>query len=331
MIPRSFCLRFTLALGLLALQSKTPAWAETIEIASKPVPLNPTNLKQDKVGLLTYRGGLVLTSSHPRFGGLSSLRLSEEGARVTFVSDEGSWLTAHIVHDEQGNLLGLSDAEIGTLLDLDGKALVEKEKADAESLVRMPDGSMIVGFEHHHRLWRYAASNGRLDARPTVVPSPPGLEGAPANGGIEALVVREKGDLFALTEYWIVDEMVRGWANGPERWQTLGYRFEGAFRPSDMARLPSGDVVVVERAYNPDRGIVGVRLRRVRGKDVKGGAKVRSTPIAELAPPLSVDNFEGIDAVRGKKGETLIYLVSDNNFRAGDQRTLLLMFSFDQR
>ena len=331
MSPRSSRPCEALVLGLLTLLTAAPARAERIEVASKPVALNPTALNQDKVGLLTFYGGLALTSSHPRFGGLSALRLSEDGTRITFVSDEGSWLTAHLVHDHLGHLAGLADAELGPLQDLEGQPLVEKEKADAESLERMPDGSMIVGFEHHHRLWRYAAANGRLDGKPTVVPPPPGLAGAPANGGIEALVVREKGDLFALTEYWIVDEMVRGWTNGPERWQALGYRFEGAYRPSDMARLPSGDMVVLERAYNPERGIVGVRLRRVSRKDVKPGARIPSKPIAFLGPPLSVDNFEGIDAVRGKKGETFIYVVSDDNFRAGDQRTLLLMFSLAKR
>jgi hypothetical protein len=41
---------------------------------------------------------------------------------------------------------------------------------------------------------------------------------------------------------------------------------------------------------------------------------------------MLVDNFEGIAARRGPKGETLIYLISDNNFRSG-QRTLLMMFA----
>jgi hypothetical protein len=309
-----------------------PAWTERIDVASKPVPLNPTDPKQDKVGLLSFRGGLALTSANPHFGGFSALCLSEEGARITLVSDEGSWLTALLAHDDRGHLVGLTDTELGTLLDLDGHPLVEKEKADAEALARMPDGSMVVGFEHHHRLWRYGATNGRLQGKPTVVPPPPDLDKAPPNGGIESLVAREKGDLFALTEYWVVGGMVRGWTNGPDRWQALSYGFEGAFRPSDMARLPTGDFVVLERAYNPERGIVGIRLRRVGRKEVKGGAaRIKSKPMAELGPPLSVDNFEGIGAVRGKKGESLIYLVSDDNFRAGDQRTLLLMFSLGER
>jgi hypothetical protein len=327
MSTRAYCAPFALTLALL---NEAPARAERIDVASKPVPLNPTDSKQDKVGLLTFRGGLALTSAHPRFGGLSALRLTEGGARITFISDEGSWVTAHLVHDAFGRLVGITDAELGPLLDLEGKALVEKVESDAESLARLPDGSMIVGFERHHRLWRYAAPGGRLDGKPTVVPPPANLDKAPANGGIESLVARGKSGLFALTEYWIVDETIRGWTNGPDRWQPLGYRFLGAFRPSDMALLPSGDLVVLERAYDEARGIVSVRLRRVSRKDVKGGATITSQPLAELGPPLSVDNFEGIDAVRGKKGETLLYVVSDDNFRAGDQRTLLLMFSLDQ-
>ncbi len=330
MSPRPFLAAAPVAFGLLTFLAAAPAGAERIEIASKPVALNEARPEQSKVGRLTYRGGLALTSAHPRFGGLSALRLSEDGRRVTFVSDEGSWLTAHLVHDDHGQLVGLTDAELGTLQDLEGAPLLEKEKADAESLARMADGSMVVGFEHQHRLWRYAATEGRLEGIATVVPPPSGLEKAPANGGIEALVARENGELVALTEYWIVDQMIRGFVHGPAGWQPLGYRFEGAFRASDMARLPSGDLVVLERAYDPNRGIVGIRLRRVSRKDVKPGAELKSKPIAELAPPLTVDNFEGIDAVRGKNGETLVYVVSDNNFRTGDQRTLLMMFSLDK-
>ena len=114
---------------------------------------------------------------------------------------------------------------------------------------------------------------------------------------------------------------------GPDHWQPLGYYFEGAYRPSDMAVLPSGDVVVLERAYNPNRGIVGARLRRVGKGQVKKGAKIRSQPIAEIKPPLTLDNFEGIDTFRGRNGETLVYLISDDNFLHEEQRTLLMMFA----
>jgi hypothetical protein len=59
--------------------------------------------------------------------------------------------------------------------------------------------------------------------------------------------------------------------------------------------------------------------------------------VARLEPPLSVDNFEGIDARRDASGRTLVYLLSDDNNCAktdagrggpGLQRTLLLLFAF---
>jgi len=49
--------------------------------------------------------------------------------------------------------------------------------------------------------------------------------------------------------------------------------------------------------------------------------------IAELKPPLNIDNMEGIAARSGDNGETIIYLKSDDNFDHDDQRTLLLMFA----
>ena len=58
---------------------------------------------------------------------------------------------------------------------------------------------------------------------------------------------------------------------------------------------------------------------------IKPGARLRPIHLATLAPPLTVDNFEGVAARRGPQGETLIYLVSDDNFQAA-QRTYLMMF-----
>jgi hypothetical protein len=50
------------------------------------------------------------------------------------------------------------------------------------------------------------------------------------------------------------------------------------------------------------------------------------TTLAVLRPPMTLDNMEGVAARRTAAGETLLYLISDDNFRAG-QRTLLLVFA----
>jgi hypothetical protein len=52
--------------------------------------------------------------------------------------------------------------------------------------------------------------------------------------------------------------------------------------------------------------------------------------IAEFLPPVTVDNFEGVAVRRGEDGETLVYVLSDDNFNP-DQRTLLLMFELGER
>jgi hypothetical protein len=320
-------LKLALAFAVLA----APASAERVEVATSPVPLDPADGSRTTVGPLEFRGGLVLTSMDARFGGFSGLRLSEEGKRLTVVTDEGNWLTARVVHDERGWLVGIADVEMGPLLGLDGQPLKEKVWADSESLARTPGGDFVVGFEHHHRLWRYKSNGGRPDGVPKVVPPPPGLSATPDNGGIESVAALGNGRLVALTEYWLEGDAIHGFFDGPARWRPFSYLFSGAYRPADMTRLANGDLLILERAYNPDRGIVGVRLQRLPYGRLRQRARVTSDTVAQLDPPLTVDNYEGIDAVPGDNGETLIYLVSDNNFRVGDQRTLLMMFALPRK
>ena len=312
------------ALALLALSSALAA--EPVAVRSVPVPLNPQDPGQRVVGRLEYRGGVQLVSDHPRFGGLSSIRVLPGGERLVAVTDEGSWLSARLV-ERGGRLEGVDEVEMGPLLGSDGQALGGKDSRDAESLALLPDGSFIVGFEREHRLLRYPAGTGRPEGVPVLVPPPPGLEKAPFNGGIEALVVLRGGALFALTEYWIDKDVVVGWTGGPDRWKRLGLRFEGALRPSDGAALPRGDVLVLERAYNPERGIVNVRVRQVAHSFVRPGAPLGGRLVAEFAPPLTLDNYEGIAAVQDASGAIDVYVVSDDNLNRAGQRTLLLKFA----
>jgi hypothetical protein len=290
------------------------------------VPLDPTDPSRSVVGRLEYRGGLELSSEDPRFGGISSIRVLPGGERLVAVSDEGFWISARLVH-ERGVLQAVADVEMGPLLGPDGRVPEGKDSRDAESLALLPSGDFLVGFEREHRILRYPGASGRPDGVPVPVASPPGLEKAPFNGGIEALVVLRGGDLFALTEYWIEKDQVVGWAGGPDRWKRLGLRFEGALRPSDGAALPRGDVLVLERAYNPERGVVSVRIRQVPRGVVRPGAALGGRLVAEFAPPLTLDNFEGIAVRQGEGSETRVLIASDDNLNRTGQRTLLLEFA----
>jgi hypothetical protein len=318
--------RLLLPLSTLAVALATSVVAEPVAVSARPVALDPSNPGQHVVGRLRYRGGLQLVSEDPRFGGISSIRVLADGQRIVGITDEGFWLTARPVL-RKGFLEGVEDVEMGPLLGPDGKVLEGKDARDAESLAMDEDGSFVVGFERQQRLLRYPAGTGRPDGVPKPVPSPPGLEGAPSNGGVETLVSLRGGALFALTEYWIEKDQVIGWTGGPDRWKRLGLRLEGALRPADGAALPNGDVLILERAYDAERRIVHARIRQIAGASIRPGAALGGRLVAAFAPPLVLDNYEGIATARAIDGETLVYIVSDDNLDRVHQRTLLLMFA----
>ena len=108
-------------------------------------------------------------------------------------------------------------------------------------------------------------------------------------------------------------------------WSTLAYRPHGAFRPSGATLLPDGDVLVLERAFSLLGGFRS-RLVRLPQDSIRPGAVLEGREIARLMPPLTHDNLEAVATRRGAHGETLIYLVSDDNFSVL-QDTLLLMFA----
>jgi hypothetical protein len=55
---------------------------------------------------------------------------------------------------------------------------------------------------------------------------------------------------------------------------------------------------------------------------------VRPEELARLASPYAVDNLEGLAATRGARGETLLWLISDDNFNPL-QRNILMLFELE--
>ena len=50
-----------------------------------------------------------------------------------------------------------------------------------------------------------------------------------------------------------------------------------------------------------------------------------SLELAQITPPISIDNFEGLAVFPEEKGGAIIYILSDDNF-SPFQRTLLQQF-----
>ena len=228
-------------------------------------------------------------------------------------------------YDTRGWLIGLESGRIGHLKGLDGKTLKGKRTQDAEALTRLSDGSLVVAFERAHRVWRYGPSEPPFGGRPVALPTPPGLGGLPRNHGLEAMTVLADGAVLALAQDRNGAGRFPGYRWRAGRWQPLSYPAAGGFEPSGATRLPGGDLLVLERSYSFLGGLV-VRLVQVEQTQLDEPPKLRPRALGELKPPLTLDNFEAIDSRRGPSGETLVYILSDDNFSPW-QRTLLLQFA----
>ncbi|MBI1986641.1 MAG: esterase-like activity of phytase family protein, partial [Rhodospirillales bacterium] len=263
---------------------------------------------------------LRLEAESPRFGGFSALGISADGTRMVAISDRAQHLSARLTYDAAGNLAGIADADLGSLADLHGFPMIDPPDWDVEAMSPGVEGEIIVAFETRHRLWRY------LPGRTVPVPMPPPDEllQMPANSGIKGLALLADGRLLALTPGIRGRTDAIGWVSDPDGWSVLTYGAADNFQVSGATTLPDGDVLVLERLYILRSGNAA-RLKRVAAGAIRAGAVLAGDTVAELRPPLTVDNFEGVEARRGANGETLIYLISDDNFNA-EQRTLLMMF-----
>jgi len=303
----------------------------------RSVPLDPTNPSRRHLGSLRYRGGLVLRSGDPRFGGLSDLRVLENGRRLVAVSDCGTAFLAGLTYDERGDLRGLDDARLRPLMAPGGRPLTEGEE-DAESLALAPDDAFVVGFERRHRLWRYSPGRDPFSLPPEPLPIPPASVNLEPNQGFEAALFLADARLVLLSEANTGPETASGWVGNDRAWDAFSFPLfylddapREPFRPTALAALPGGDVLVLERRYPP----LAVRVRRLPGTAFGRTWDLAGTELARLAPPLTVDNFEGLDVAPGPDGELRLFLISDDNDCAkgghrhgtSDQRTLLLSFS----
>ena len=325
-MPRILRLGFLLTAVALAIAAPAHSGSEPLVLEALQRRLNVEKPDEDRVGALRSLGILELRSPDSRFGGLSGLLVSADGSTIEAVTDQGHWIRIGLGYDESGRLVAAQDARIAALTGENGKRLRGKEWQDAESLALLDD-ALLVAFEQRHRIWRYERSNGSLAARPLPLLQPAGLEQQPNNEGIEGLERLADGSLLAIGSKTAKPDHYPAWLLRDDAWQPLWYFRSAPYEPTGAALLPDGDVVVLERRFSLLGGLA-VRLVRVPGSQIEPGATLRGEEIAVIRPPLTADNFEGIAARQGPDGETLLYVLSDDNFNLL-QRNLLLLFELE--
>jgi hypothetical protein len=302
----------------------------SIEVNARPIPAFDTRDRSRlRFGSLEYRSGLVLTSGFRGFGGLSGLRLDANGERFISFSDHGSWFTGRIVYRGR-EMTGLEDVEAAPMLGADGKPITARGWFDTESIAL--DGSHVyIGLERVNQVLRFDFSKGFTRSRGEVVPMPAAVLKLPNNKGLEALVFVPEGQplagtLIAISERGldIRGNLIAFLVGGPTPGQ-FGVRRTDKYDVSDAVLLPSGDLLVLERKFSWVEG-VGIRIRRIALASVAPGAVVDGPAIFEADLGDEIDNMEGIDAHVTPEGDTVLTLISDDNFSM-IQRTLLLQFT----
>jgi hypothetical protein len=97
------------------------------------------------------------------------------------------------------------------------------------------------------------------------------------------------------------------------------------FDVTDIAFLPNGDLLVLQRRFNWAQG-VGMRILRVRAAEMVRGARLIGETLIEASLRQQIDNMEGLAVDQLPDGRTILTLISDDNHSIL-QRTLLLRFA----
>ena len=301
-----------------------------IEVNARPISaFDPRDPQRKRFGALEYRSGLVLTSGFRGFGGLSGLRLDARGERFISISDHGSWFTGRIVYRGR-EMTGLADVEAAPLLGADGRPITARGWYDSESIA-LDGPDVYIGLERANEILRYDFSKGFTRARGEVVPTPPAMRKLPRNKGIEALVMVPKGlplagTLIALSERGLdAKGNLIAFLIGGKRPGQFAVRRTNNFDISDAVLLSSGALLILERKFSWLSGI-GIRIRNIPLNAVAPGALVDGPAIFDADLSHEVDNMEGIDVHVTPEGDTVLTMISDDNFSLL-QRTLLLQFT----
>jgi hypothetical protein len=307
-----------------------PVAFEKIRITATPIgALSRGEPDRRRFGRLEFRGGLVLSSDSERFGGLSGLSIEPDGQSFLAISDRGHWLRGRIVTDGD-RPIGISDAELAPVLGANGRPLANAGWYDTESLAR-DGGTFYVGIERVHRLVRFDFGSDGLAARARTLTTPAGMRELPSNQGIEALVFVPKplplgGTLIAISERGLDAEgNIRGFLIGGPSPGTFSVKRQNDFDVTDAALGPDGSLLILERHFSLFRG-VGMRIRRVPLTELMPGARLEGSVVIEASNAHEIDNMEALAAHRNAAGETILTILSDDNF-SKLQRTLLLRFA----
>jgi hypothetical protein len=326
-IPGLFIIGFLVLFPSSGLTLKDADDQVGVEISAKPIgAFEPGDPARRRFGDLEFRGGLILASSNPSFGGFSALLVEPDGSHFIAVSDRGSWLRGRIAY-EGNRPAAIADAVIAPVLTTEGRPT---GRLDTESLAE-DKGILYVGVERRNEILRFEYDKNGFLARGESLAVPPGIKDLPNNQGLEAMVFVPRqfplgGTLIALSEKGLNEAGdIKAFLIGGPSPGVFAVKRTDEYDIGDAALLPGGDLLILERKYSLLSG-VSVRMRRIPLASIQPGATVDGRIVVEADMRHVIDNLEALGVHRTASGAIVLTLMSDNNF-SPLQRTLLLQFT----
>lgn len=318
-----------------ALSIAIPAWAqdrppiEPIEITARAIKSFKIGSDERNLGPLEFVGGLELSSSADDLGALSAFRFLTPGGSFVGVADTGFWFYGTIVRDGE-KPVGVANFRMAQMTDAKGNPVTKKWEVDAEGLAVRGD-DVYVGFERRHRIVSYRMEPGDRTVETGAVDFLVPANELRQNRGFEAIAFAaidgpNQGAMVAVSEKSLdkAGDIFAAVLSGPNK-GIFTVKRSDAFDITDSAFLPGGDLLLLERSFSMATG-VGMRLRRIPGDLIRGGAKAVDGPILFHADMgYQIDNMEGMDVWKRADDATMISLISDDNHSIL-QRNLYLEF-----
>jgi hypothetical protein len=312
--------------------AQAPAVAAPAAVKVNSRPLEAFDLRdrtRRRFGRLEFRSGLVLTSSFKGFGGLSAFRVDAKGEGFIATNDKGDWFTGRLTYNGTA-LTGMANVQSAPMLGNDGRPIRTRKLFDSESLAI--DGmTLYVGIERANRILKFDFRNGGMASHGEEIAVPPAFRRLPFNRGAEGMVFVPKGmplegSLLAFSEQGLdASGNLVAFIIGSAQPGQFAIRRSNDFDVSDAALLPSGEILLLERKFSVING-VGIRIRKIPLRAIAPGAVVDGPSIFDADLGYEIDNMEGLDVHVTADGDTVLTMISDDNFSML-QRTLLLQFT----
>ena len=264
--------------------------------AMATLALEPIEVPAAELAPLALVGAWQLTSTDPRFGGVSGIAF--DGDDIVAITDNGVVLRFPKAFAAQ------MQVRITDLPDGPGDERF-KINRDSEAIVRdARDRGWWVAFENRDQLWlfdeRFERAAGRVRVPRRALGENVGVEGL-ALGGEGLLAFPENGRS-------VLVRTGNGWSQHP---------LEGGRSVADAVRIGAGSVLLVER----DLTLAGFRNGIALVRPDAGNFRTLWRKRLPLGPR---DNVEAVAAEPLPGGGYRVWLVSDDNFHPR-MRTVLLV------